>query len=73
MFLATLVNDWSSQHHTPCSLKSTFGAKGLTCKNIPWEKFIIWRSRSSKKNNTSGGSGSGSGGGGGGGGGSNEQ
>jgi len=43
VFLATLVNVWSSQRHTPCSLRSTFGAEGLTCKNIPWQKFIIWR------------------------------
>jgi len=67
MFLATLVNIWLSQHHIICSLRSTFGAEGLTCKNIPWDKFIIWRRRSSRNNSTIGG------GGGGGGGGSNEQ
>jgi hypothetical protein len=37
------------------SLNSTFGAKGLTCKNTPWKKLIIWRSRSSRNSSTSGG------------------
>jgi hypothetical protein len=56
MFLVmTSVNIWLSQHHTACQLKSTSSNKEITCKNIPWKKFIIWRSRSSSSNRNSGG------------------